>query len=107
MSFLGRLPLPSLGERVAALDWRGIETELDARGCAVIDGLITVEEARGISSLYPDDSAFRSRDRLQIFEFREGVEIDLELRQVANFATPSTGSELQRDGFILETGAER
>lgn len=61
MNVLVKLPLRSLGERVAALDWRGIETELDARGCAVIDRLISVEQARGISSLYPDDSAFRSR----------------------------------------------
>src|SRR6202166_4789910 len=36
-------------------------SDLDAQGCAVLKGLLSVEECRALAALYPDDSRFRSR----------------------------------------------
>src|SRR6185312_16962335 len=56
-------PVPSFGiaTRIDAIDWTQAETDLDAQGCAVLKGLLTPEECRAISALYPDDAHFRSR----------------------------------------------
>jgi hypothetical protein len=48
-------------DRVAALDWRRIEDELDARGHSQIDGLISPEQCRDLVALYGCDALFRSR----------------------------------------------
>jgi hypothetical protein len=47
--------------RVDALDWPQITAELDTQGCAVLKGLLTPDQCRAISTLYPDDANFRSR----------------------------------------------
>ncbi len=44
-----------------ALDWEGASHDLDAYGCAVLEALLTPEECRALSSLYPQDAPFRSR----------------------------------------------
>jgi hypothetical protein len=56
-------PVPSSGiaTRVDTLEWAQAETDLDAQGCTVLKGLLTPEECRAISALYPDDSHFRSK----------------------------------------------
>jgi len=54
-----------LAERVAAIDWRRVEAELDAEGCARIERLLTPSECTALASLYeldPDSvGIFRSR----------------------------------------------
>ena len=52
---------PSATARVDAVDWAQAMRELDAQGCAVLKGLLSPEECRALSSLYPDDAHFRSR----------------------------------------------
>ena len=47
--------------RVAAIDWTQATSDLDAQGCAVLKGLLTVEECRALAALYPEDRIFRSR----------------------------------------------
>jgi uncharacterized protein len=47
--------------RIAALDWAGIGTALDAQGWAVVPGLLHEHEARALAARYPDEAAFRSR----------------------------------------------
>lgn len=47
--------------RVNALDWERVSKELDARGCAVIEDLITPEECDTLVRLYLVDEIFRSR----------------------------------------------
>jgi len=42
-------------------DWESVATDLDARGCAVLDALLTPAECRALAALYDDDSRFRSR----------------------------------------------
>jgi hypothetical protein len=46
--------------RVAAQDWRGLVSELNAYGSAVMPALLTPEECVEIVSLYPHEEHFRS-----------------------------------------------
>jgi uncharacterized protein len=46
---------------VAAVDWNRVSNELDAEGCAVIEGLLSAQDCLALSAFYPDDSHFRSR----------------------------------------------
>jgi len=50
-----------LADRVAHLDWPRIEGDLDARGNALIEGLITPEQCAVLAGMYADDARFRSR----------------------------------------------
>jgi hypothetical protein len=50
-----------LAYRVEALDWGRISEELDARGNAVLQRLLSPAECRALASLYSDDARFRSR----------------------------------------------
>lgn len=47
--------------RVEAVDWARVSNDLDARGCALIERLITAEECAALAALYPLDGIFRSR----------------------------------------------
>ena len=51
---------PSAVDRVAQCDWTQIVGELNSRGAAVLEKLLTPGECRSIAALYPDDSRFRS-----------------------------------------------
>jgi hypothetical protein len=48
-------------ERLDAIDWQGIASDLDERGCAVLEALLAPEECRAIASHYDDGDRFRSR----------------------------------------------
>ncbi len=50
-----------VAERVKAIDWKRISTELDAEGSAVIENLISPAECAALVALYPDEKWFRSR----------------------------------------------
>src|SRR5258708_39526087 len=54
-------PSSDIAARVDAIDWTQATSDLDAQGCAVLKQLLSLEECRGLGSLYPDDSNFRSR----------------------------------------------
>jgi len=60
-----------LTERIARIDWPGVESSLDASGFAPILPLLSVEECFGLASLYPNDGLFRSR--IDMTRFRFGV----------------------------------
>ena len=47
--------------RVTARDWQRVSNDLDAQGCAMIEGLLTPEECAAIAGLYQGDDMFRSR----------------------------------------------
>jgi hypothetical protein len=47
--------------RVAALDWAHLSKELDAQGCARVEGLLSAAECRDVASLYAKEEPFRSR----------------------------------------------
>src|SRR5205823_10769505 len=52
---------PDLAARVETIDWAQATADLDAQGCAVLNGLLSPEECRALAALYPDDKHFRSR----------------------------------------------
>src|SRR5947207_14756403 len=54
-------PASDIATRVDAIDWAQATSELDAQGCAVLRGLLSSDECRVLSALYPDDKHFRSR----------------------------------------------
>lgn len=54
-------PILSARERVDVYDWKALAGELDGYGCVVLPKLVSTEECRSITSLYPDESNFRSR----------------------------------------------
>jgi len=59
-------------DRVAALDWTKLSEQLDGFGNAVIEGLLTPDECRAVSSLYPDDRQFRSHVHMARHGFGKG-----------------------------------
>jgi uncharacterized protein len=54
-------PSPNIADRVDAIDWAQATDDLDAQGCAVLNGLLAPDECRALAALYPDDKNFRSR----------------------------------------------
>ncbi|XXU15593.1 2OG-Fe(II) oxygenase [Sorangium sp. So ce861] len=48
-------------ERAASVDWARVSQDLDAHGCAVIEGLLTRAECGDLAALYTRDELFRSR----------------------------------------------
>jgi hypothetical protein len=57
---------------IGALDWRAIESELDAYGCAIAPKLLSPETCREVAALYPDDARFRSRIVMAAHGFGRG-----------------------------------
>ena len=56
----------------AAIDWRAAEEDLDARGMACCDVLLTEQECRSIADLYEEETAFRSRVVMSRHGFGQG-----------------------------------
>src|SRR5260370_2350850 len=56
-------PVPSfeIAARIDAIDWTQATGDLDAQGCAVLNGLLTSDECRVLAALYGNDAHFRSR----------------------------------------------
>jgi hypothetical protein len=53
--------LEGVADRIDALDWGRVSQDLDARGNAMLAGLLSPDQCRDVAALYPDDSLFRSR----------------------------------------------
>jgi hypothetical protein len=53
--------IDDIADRVAALDWAGITTQLESFGCATTGALLAPDECAEISSRYGEDSIYRSR----------------------------------------------
>jgi uncharacterized protein len=47
--------------RIEAVDWEGVSADLDAEGCARLEGLLTPAECGELAGLYSSDALFRSR----------------------------------------------
>ena len=62
----------SAENRVSALDWSDLATQLDGFGNAVIEGLLTPEECRRIAELYPREEHFRSHVNMARHGFGKG-----------------------------------
>jgi uncharacterized protein len=62
-------PLP---DRVAGLDWAGIAAALDEHGHATTPALLSDDECRALTALYPQEAPFRSRVVMQRHGFGRG-----------------------------------
>ncbi|MGV3719288.1 MAG: 2OG-Fe(II) oxygenase [Actinomycetota bacterium] len=51
----------SISGRVETIDWAPVETDLDARGWALLEGALTAGECRALVALYDEENRFRSR----------------------------------------------
>jgi hypothetical protein len=49
-----------IGTRVDAIDWPRVGADLDARGVARLEGLLTAEECKALAGLYDNERGFRS-----------------------------------------------
>ncbi|WP_437595094.1 2OG-Fe(II) oxygenase [Sorangium sp. So ce1000] len=61
-----------MDERVAAADWARVSQDLDAQGCAVIEGLFARTECDDLVALYARDELFRSRVVMERHGFGRG-----------------------------------
>ncbi|MFM0051622.1 2OG-Fe(II) oxygenase [Caballeronia grimmiae] len=59
-------------ERVDALDWTDIETQLGLQGSAIAPGLLSSDECAALASSYDDDALFRSRIVMERHSFGRG-----------------------------------
>jgi hypothetical protein len=57
----GAFESPHAVARVQSLDWQQMHDELNAYGCARLEGVLTGDECDAVVRLYPDDQRFRSR----------------------------------------------
>jgi uncharacterized protein len=64
-------PVPSVAERVAAVNAARLSAELDAQGAAVVEQLLTPDECRALAALYQSDG-FRSRVVMAAHGFGRG-----------------------------------
>jgi uncharacterized protein len=56
-----RAPAQSLRQRIDAVEWDRAAGDLDARGNATLEQLLTPDQCDGLAALYDDDTHFRSR----------------------------------------------
>lgn len=47
--------------RVRGLNWARVAQDLDARGSAILEGLLAPDESQALAALYPVDAIFRTR----------------------------------------------
>jgi len=52
---------PTVAERIAALDWQRLATDLEAHGCAVVHAVLAPQECIALAETYAADEPFRSR----------------------------------------------
>jgi hypothetical protein len=67
-----RQPEAAAAHLVAAVDWRQAALSLDERGYATTAALLTTEQCRGLTALYDQHEAFRSRVVMQRHAFGRG-----------------------------------
>jgi hypothetical protein len=47
--------------RIEAIDWSRVTHDLDAQGCAMLDGFLSAHECATLAALYSQHQLFRSR----------------------------------------------
>jgi hypothetical protein len=63
---------PTVAERIAAVDWQRIATDLDAHGCAVMSVILSAEECVKLKETYAAENLFRSRVVMERHGFGRG-----------------------------------
>jgi len=62
----------NVSERVASVDWARVADDLDQRGNASLERLLTSSECAALAALYPRDELFRSRVVMERHGFGRG-----------------------------------
>lgn len=61
-----------VADRIEAVDWPRVARDLDARGSAVLETVLSPSECRALAGLYPDNTRFRSRIVMARHGFGQG-----------------------------------
>ncbi|SAK63127.1 PF09859 family protein [Caballeronia pedi] len=72
MKVLERATAADMEARIDALDWAGLEAQLDGYGCATTPALFTREECEALAAQYDRDGIFRSRVVMERHGFGRG-----------------------------------
>jgi hypothetical protein len=73
MSFVARTAtIGAINQRIAAIDWKRVESELDLDGWAVLSGLLTESECDETAALYRPSPIFRSQVQMASHGFGRG-----------------------------------
>jgi uncharacterized protein len=64
--------MASAGDRIAALDWKRIENDLNERGYALTERLLESDECVELAALYENRERFRNRVDMARFRYGEG-----------------------------------
>jgi hypothetical protein len=59
-------------DRIAAIDWRGVEASLEAQGFAPLPAILDPAECRALAAIYQEEARFRSRIDMSRFRFGAG-----------------------------------
>jgi hypothetical protein len=62
----------SIADRIEAHDWQGISRNLDERGSAMVERLLSTDECRSLAALYSDEGRFRNRVVMERHGFGRG-----------------------------------
>jgi uncharacterized protein len=57
----GTIPATDALARIEGFDWEHIAQDLDARGSALLERILSADECQALANLYPEDGLFRSR----------------------------------------------
>ncbi|MBL0742501.1 2OG-Fe(II) oxygenase [Chryseolinea lacunae] len=57
---------------ISAMNWDSIYTALNEKGYALLPGVLSANECRHLSGLYPDDPLYRSTINMQRYRFGKG-----------------------------------
>ena len=57
---------------VRTVDWERVSHDLDAEGCAVVEGILSPDQCQALAGLYPKDDIFRSRVVMERHGFGRG-----------------------------------
>lgn len=65
-------PDESPAQKIRDVDWRDVETSLDAQGCAIVSGMLTPAQCRALAARYDAESLYRSRVIMSRHGFGQG-----------------------------------
>jgi hypothetical protein len=86
--------VPAIAERIAALDWQHLATDLDAHGCAVVHAVLSPQECVALAETYAADEQFRSRIVMARHGFAERYRGD------GRHSSPPEPSPIEGEGLL-------
>jgi hypothetical protein len=72
VAHIGDIAAADVRTRLVSADWEEIASDLDARGCAVIERVLSPAHCRSVAALYEADERFRSKVVMERHGFGRG-----------------------------------